>query len=388
MKHRIWLLAGCLVAANLMAQVATNAPTPAAVPVPAITDAPAAPAAEAKPVAKKPAEKAAPKKKTPAKKPVVQIQTAPLVAGPAVVVSNNVNVRAQGRLKGEVIGKLTKGDSVKVIEEVILKNSGPDEPSAWAKIVLPASVPAYLHSSFLDTNRTVKPRRLNVRGGPGENYSVIGQLQQGDSVKELEVKGEWVKIEAPASAFAFVAAQYLSQESALIAPAIAATTAPTNEVAAAPATTNELASMTEPPTIAPAPADAPALPPSTNEVAAAATPGPDASTNAAMPGLVPDMPGLAPDTEPVAEPVQEPPPPRIVQREGFVRGTGSIQAPTPFGLVNPETRRIMNYLYTTSPELDLMRYKGLRIIVTGEESLDRRWPNTPVITIQRIQVLD
>jgi hypothetical protein len=44
-------------------------------------------------------------------------------------------------------------------------------------------------------------------------------------------------------------------------------------------------------------------------------------------------------------------------------------------------------LYTASRELDLSRYKGLRIIVTGEESLDERWRSTPIITIQTIIVL-
>jgi hypothetical protein len=29
----------------------------------------------------------------------------------------------------------------------------------------------------------------------------------------------------------------------------------------------------------------------------------------------------------------------------------------------------------------------MRIIVTGEEAVEDRWPNTPVITIQRINVL-
>ena len=90
-----------------------------------------------------------------------------------------------------------------------------------------------------------------------------------------------------------------------------------------------------------------------------------------------------------AEPVvAEPPPPRIVLREGFVRGATSIQSPTKFELISPDNRKLINYLYTTSPDLDLSRYKGLHIIVTGEEGLDDRWKNTPVITIHRIQVLD
>ena len=71
-----------------------------------------------------------------------------------------------------------------------------------------------------------------------------------------------------------------------------------------------------------------------------------------------------------------------------MRGTLSIQAPTKFALMSPENGRLINYLFTTSVGLDLRRYKGMRIIVTGEESLDARWRNTPIITIQRIQVLE
>ena len=35
--------------------------------------------------------------------------------------------------------------------------------------------------------------------------------------------------------------------------------------------------------------------------------------------------------------------------------------------------RAINYLYTTSTNLDLSRYNGMRIIVTGEEGLAERW---------------
>ena len=68
-----------------------------------------------------------------------------------------------------------------------------------------------------------------------------------------------------------------------------------------------------------------------------------------------------------------------MQREGIVRGMTSIQAPSKFVLISPENGRDIDYLYTTSKDLDLRRYKGLRIIVTGEEGLDERWGNTPVI---------
>jgi hypothetical protein len=93
-------------------------------------------------------------------------------------------------------------------------------------------------------------------------------------------------------------------------------------------------------------------------------------------------------TEPPTPATEEPPPKRIVQREGMVRATFSIQAPTKFQLYSPDNGRTIDYLYTSSPNLDLRRYKGLRIVVTGEEALEERWGNVPVITIQKIQVMD
>src|SRR5262249_36298155 len=130
--------------------------------------------------------------------------------------------------------------------------------------------------------------------------------------------------------------------------------------------------VNEPPPVAAPPTEPPTVPPpaTTETTTAPATTNPPPAETAAT------------ETKP------EPPPPRIVQREGFVRGTFSIQAPTHYELVSPENGRHINYLYTTSPDLDLSRYKGLRIIVTGEEGLDERWRNTPVITIQKIEVVD
>jgi uncharacterized protein YgiM (DUF1202 family) len=276
----------------------------------------------------------------------------PLVAGPAVVDANHVNVRGQAKLKSEIVARLNKGQPVTVLEEITHNLSAPDEPSAWAKILLPTNAHVWVNTPYIDaTNKTVIPKKLNLRSGAGENYSVIGQLAHGDPIKDLGTKGNWTEIEAPTNAYAFVAAQFLKQE------------APGTTPAAPPTPTT----VTEPPVVATAAAEPPATTPTTAE--------PAAMTNAT--------------TEPPAQPVaEEPPPKRIVQREGLVRGLVSIQAPTSFSLINPENGRTMDYLYTSSPNLDLRRYKGLRIIVTGEEALDDRWGNTPVITIQKIQVVE
>lgn len=367
MKMKLSLILATAVSANLIAQPATNLPPPLALAAPLAlpepTNPPAAKPAKVvkkkvvKPAVKKPAAKPAAKKST-----APEFKSLPLVAGPSVVVASHVNVRTRPGLSGEVLTKLTNGEPIIVLEEIKLKRSGPEEPSAWAKIALPATSYAWVKTSFIDAAaKTVLPKKLNLRGGPGENYGVLGQLLKGDSVTEIETKGEWTKIAPPTGSYAFVAAQYLSQDAVALANAGLSTGTP-------PPTTP--ATVTETPAIAATTTEVPpALATSeiiSNELAAAMS-----STVTLAPPPVENLP----------------PPPRIVQHEGIVRGNTSIQSPTKFELINPDNRRLINYLYTTSTNLDLNRYKGLHIIVTGEEGLDERWKYTPVITIQKIQVI-
>jgi uncharacterized protein YgiM (DUF1202 family) len=293
-----------------------------------------------------------------------EMKTVPLVSGPAVVSANHVNVRSKAGLVGEVLTHVTNGEPVTVLEEVHLKRSGPDEPSAWAKILLPPDTHVWVKSSLLDSNNTVSTRKLNLRAGPGENYGVVGMLQKGDSVQTIDTKGDWTQIQAPTNAYAFVAAQYLKQGEE--APTMAEAN-PTPETA--PTTTT----MPEMPGMAPAPTEAPGMGGSNAAPATAEMP--------TMPAM-PETPPTAPET------TVEPPPERIVEHEGIVRGSFSIQAPSRYELISQDTKEPIDFLFTSSTNLDLSRYKGMHIIVTGEEALDPRWKNTPVITIQKIQVLD
>jgi uncharacterized protein YgiM (DUF1202 family) len=380
MKNNCWLILGAMLSTSLLAQQATN-PTPSApietpAAAPAATLAPTTAKTNA-PVAKAGKKKAGKKQAVAKKKaPAPELKTVPLVPGPATVVASNVNVRGQAKLKSEIVTRVTKGQSVTVIEEIVRNSSGPEEPSAWAKIVLPPNAHAWVNTAFIDgSNQTVKPKKLNVRSGPGENYSVIGLFHAGDAVKPVTTKGDWTEIEPPANAYAFMAAQYLSQEAPATVAAIPPATPTPTEAPAVPTPTEPAptpATVAATPPVAPPPTEAPAVPPPTEMPAPTEIP---AVTNA--------IAATPPEPE-----VEEPLPPRIVQREGIVRAMTSIQAPSKFVLISPENGRNIDYLYTTSKELDLRRYKGLRIIVTGEEGLDERWGNTPVLTIQRILVVE
>ena len=310
---------------------------------------------DAAPAAAKSVKKAAPKTETnpapaaAAEKPMV------LSPGTATIAGKNINVRGKASFKGEVITKLQNGDAVTVIEQVILTKPKAGEPSQWAKISYPTNAYVWVHSSYLNADKTVKPKKLNVRTGAGENYSIVGTLEQGTAVKEVSTKGNWTQIGAPAEAFAFVAANYVRQDGApgAAAPVVSIqqpeTTTVSNETPLVTAATDvaNTNTLTEP-----------------------------------TPMITEDPNGAVPP--PVIEEVWVP---RTVSHEGIVKPTISIQAPSKYGLHSEDNGKLINYLHSPTAELELSRYSGKHIIVTGQEGLDERWMHTPVLTIQKIYVV-
>jgi hypothetical protein len=323
MKTNGWLILGMMLVTGAVAQNNVNMPTapppPAGVePVAPVDATPAAiaPQTDLAPNPNTPPAKPKKHKTVPPTKPIVE-PTVTLVPGPAEA-AININARGQAGLKGEVVAHLKKGDAVTVLGQINLDKHKAGEPAQWAQIALPSSTHVWINSRFVDAaNKTVSVKKLNLRAGPGENYSVLGVIESGTPVKEIQTKGDWMEIEAPANAYAFVAAMYLTQ-----------------------------------------------------------------AASQSMPTTVPEQQFMA--TQPAME---LPPVDRIVSHEGVVGSVGSLVAPTAYQLYDPNTYQTIDYLYSTSPNLDLSRYVNMRIVVTGVEGLDERWKNSPVIAIQSIQVV-
>jgi uncharacterized protein YgiM (DUF1202 family) len=371
MKKHCWLTLGLMVATVAVAQ--NNTSTAPTAPAPeklmtadgqtaAIQTFPAEPGKTNAPAKKAATKKrkvsTAATKKTPSAEPTIA-----LVPGPAEVTVSNLIVRGQAGLQGEVVTHLFKGDAVTVLSQINLDKHAADEPAQWAKIALPSTVHVWLNGKFIDaSSKVVSAKKLNLRAGPGENYSVVGLLEKGAPVSEVETKGDWIKIEAPTNAFAFVAAMYLKQEAAV--PTV---------ITPAPAPTPE-----------PAPAPTPTPVPEAQPIVTAPPPVVPVTTETAPPpAIATSVPAPTAEVD-----TNVPPAPRVVMHEGVVRHVGSLITPTAYELYNPTTDINVNFLYTTTTNLDLSRYVGMKVIVTGEEGLAARWTDIPVLTIQRIQVID
>jgi uncharacterized protein YraI len=307
----------------------------------------------------------------------------------ATVKKDRVNVRGKPGLVGEVVTQLSQGETVTLLDEITLQNPKKGEPAQWARIQLPPDCRVWVFAPYIDeAAKTVNVRRVNLRGGPGENYSILGRIERGTEVREIRSVSNWMEIEAPTNAFAYVALDLLEK----VAPAAPVPTAtpPTESPTVAeqtppaePSPTIETVE-TEPPPAAPVDT----APPSETTLEQPAT----AQTEAEPTEMVEVQPEATPVTPsatfPQAEPPATPEPQarRIVMREGRVVYSRSIQAPTTFALESQETHRLINYLHTEQVGLKLKSFAGRKVLVTGEELLDSRWANIPILEVEDIRI--
>lgn len=412
MKMKAWFLpvvaslsAGVVLAQESNSVPAATLPSTSTPAVPPAAVAPAVPAAPAPSLsAPAPVETVAPTvapatnevtaaTNAPAKKVVKKKKAAPQIAThqlltpsvEATVKVQNLNVRTLPSTDAELIAKLHKGQTVTILEDITTKGKK-GEATNWARITLPTNAAVWVKASLVNSSKTVTSPRINIRSGPGENFAILGHLEKGAVVKDLRKQKDWLEIEAPADASAFVSADYLEKTTA--APAVT-TPAPetTTPTATAPSTTNAPEAALPAPTtevVNVAPDTNGTVMPAVDATAPATTPAPETSEIQSS--------GLRGTFQPVPAPAAEMPkdeiiPKRIVNREGFLRKSMNIQAPADYELHDVRTGELIDYISPLKPELDLTPFIGTRVIVSGEEAVDVRWKYIPMIKVETVDSL-
>lgn len=321
---------------------------------------------------------------------------------PAMVTGDRVNVRSRPSVaRGEVITQVGRGQRVIVFEGGLPAARPQESVTDWTRIELPAGSPVWVSAQHVAMPAgTVRAQHLNVRAGPSEDFGVLGVVARDATLRVIEERDGWLKIEAPLGLSGYLASVLLerleqptSQESVPAAQtphpvAAAPTPSATNSAALAVAETSSAPTAVTPPT-------AGAAQPPTPD--AARTPVPSGS---AAPAALPTEPVVEPGIEsPAASAESVPPPapvvpegvaispePRVVHREGKVRSTLSVRAPTPFELTATDSGKRLNYLLPQSTNVLIRPFHGQRVHVRGEEYLDPFWRDAPVIVVHDIKL--
>ena len=259
---------------------------------------------------------------------------------PVRVTGSRVNLRARPGLNYEVVGQAGRDD-------VLLARTFQTE---WVEILPPAGTKAYVYASMIRDNM-VAVEELNVRSGPGVNYSAIGRLKQNMLVVVKGTFGdEWLEIDAPADCSLWISANYVEP-------------------------TRPLARATPAPSPPPAPDPAP---PSDDPVPITATPVPDAPAAVGLDPELEDSRGhLLPGSVTLVPLAGQG---RRGECAGVLRKTPLLERRAfRFRLVESRGDLVhtLGYLYGNEPQLN--RLVGREMIVRGPEFWVREYDESVLI---------
>lgn len=108
-----------------------------------------------------------------------------VVSSPNVptVQADTLNIREGAGTGFKVVAQLKQGDTVKVLGT----SEGWSQIAAWVSS-------QYLSKPVLKGRVNSGEFNLNIRSGPGTNYSIVAKAQTGDIVTLIEKTGEWYKL--------------------------------------------------------------------------------------------------------------------------------------------------------------------------------------------------
>ncbi|MDC0143824.1 SH3 domain-containing protein [Verrucomicrobia bacterium] len=376
-----------------------------------------------------------------APKPVqLTLPTPPASIGSGVITGTRVSARGKATVHSQLVFRFGQNEPVNLLEEITLAEPKAGEPRKWYRVQVPLDAGLWVHHQFLHNQRivtivgsdgkpsphtyaSVKPNRLNVRGGAGDAFPVLGQLPQGTDVALTGAqKGKWLEIFAPSNCSVYVASQFVKRANGNVANVAKVPTLPIQpqpDIQPQPPIILPL-QPAQPGTIAPSvPGATPAVPAETTITVDPKTFGTPGGTT--TPGGIsilpkppkPTAPAITKPIEPAkpavpTKPVQVakanpnlPPPSkpvldkngapiRIVTREGIVHRTLSLSAPSRYVLEHLESGKTINFLITQHPTLEKKMEKllGRRILVSGQEAMDARNQHTPVLIIKTLKTTD
>ena len=341
------------------------------------------------------------------------------------VKNDSLNVRSEPNWNSDLLTHLHHGQSVTVFEQITLAKPKPNEPTNWARIALPTNAAVWVAAQYIDTNTMTVSRRVNVRGGPSDVFTVVSRLEKGAPVVVVAHRPDWLQIMPPTNAFGYVAAEYLTMEPVTAPPATtvaadastpaAATPAAATTMAAAPTNTvAETTNTTPAPTPATTVATVPPETAATNVVSTNTTPVADVSTPITAPEPAVTVPPTTPITPTntvtpaAATPVATTPAattptspatsatpdntdtetkPRVITREGYVRKALNIQAPADYELHDVNSGDVIEYVQPDPKDKNFKKYVGTRVLISGTEWLDKRWPKRPILKVETVDLL-
>ena len=155
------------------------------------------------------------------------IEKEDVIIGLGSINGTRVGARGKPTIFSQLVLRFNKGEQVNILEEITIANPKVGEPREWLRVQVPPDCglrvdPNFLSNVFTTVDINTKGQRiepiharvkvqpLEVRGGAGHNFPILGHLRLGDSVRLTgHSHNEWGEIYAPESTSIFVPAKFV-----------------------------------------------------------------------------------------------------------------------------------------------------------------------------------
>lgn len=132
----------------------------------------------------------------------------PFEAFPAVINSNDINVRSDSNVNCQIICKIKRDTAV----EVVAQKYG------WYKIKLPGDAVCYVKKNLFEPigNKTAKAigSNINVRLAPNETSAILGKIDSAEIITILSDNGDWYGISPTGNTFGWIYSKFISRAAA------------------------------------------------------------------------------------------------------------------------------------------------------------------------------
>jgi SH3-like domain-containing protein len=115
------------------------------------------------------------------------------------VLGDGVNLRTEASLESDVVAAAHYGDVL----------SGRSLQAEWVEVAPPKDLEVWVYGPLLFEEKEVRAPVLNVRGGPGTQFPVLGQLERGDEVTVVETSEDWHRIAVPEQVSVWISREFV-----------------------------------------------------------------------------------------------------------------------------------------------------------------------------------
>ncbi|MGA1795965.1 MAG: SH3 domain-containing protein [bacterium] len=139
---------------------------------------------------------------------MIMLGAAGVMAEKVFVSGQMVNIRSGPSTRHAIIRTARMGDELELLKSL----------NGWARVILPDGETGWIHERLISSARQNPPSetvyviadKVNVRKGPGVNYSIVTSVKKNDELMQIKSLNGWVRVTLPDGTSGWITERYVS----------------------------------------------------------------------------------------------------------------------------------------------------------------------------------